>query len=108
MIQFIVPIALILGYYLLRNAMDKRPKQKSAPKKKALFNSHTAEIRDLIYRCQSLSEWSILDQEITWLEDTWRNKIEAATLQQESGKLYTKWLDKGIELRKLQTPKIAS
>ena len=104
MIHFIVPIALIAAYFIWENAVAKPQKAK----KKSMFQSQISELRDEINRCSSLTEWSILDQEIDWLENTWRNIIEPGVLNDQTGKLYSKWLDKGMELRKSQTPKFAS
>jgi hypothetical protein len=91
MLQFIIPIAIVGSYFLLRAIYDKN---RDPNKDRATFLGHVAEIRDLINRCTSMAEWETLDHEIDWLESTWGDRIDDQLMLQETGKLYTKWLDK--------------
>jgi inorganic triphosphatase YgiF len=88
MIHFIIPIALVLMYITYEKVLIKQKKPK---KSKTLFMIHVSEIRDMINRCDNVTEWWTLDQEIDWLEETWKNRIDDALLLQECGQLYDKW-----------------
>jgi hypothetical protein len=81
----------IIGYFLLRAIYELN---RNPEKDRTTFLSHAAEIRDLIHRCSSLTEWWTLDQEIDWLEQTWRGKVDHQLMLETTGKLYTQWLDK--------------
>jgi inorganic triphosphatase YgiF len=88
MLDIIIPFALVISYFLYENIVVKNKKPK---KSKTEFMIHVAEIRDMINRCDNVPEWWTLDQEIDWLEQTWKNRIDDALLLQECGRLYDKW-----------------
>jgi hypothetical protein len=100
MLAAIIGIAFIIGYFLLRAIYELN---RNPEKDKTTFLSHAAEIRDLIHRCGSLTEWWALDQEIDWLEDTWRGKVDHQLMLETTGKLYQKWHNKRGEIENKKT-----
>jgi hypothetical protein len=100
MLAAIIAIVLIILYRLLRAIYELK---RNPEKDNATFLSHAAEIRDLIHRCGSLAEWWVLDQEIDWLEDTWRGKVNHQLMLETTAKLYQKWHNKRAEIENKKT-----
>lgn len=99
--QFLIPIivAVVGSIFIMHDSRSTKKKKKRI----TTFNEHVQEIRDLINRCDNKAEWSLLDMEIDYLEQTWSGRVEDAVLIKETGVLYDKWHQRGDALEEIRT-----
>jgi hypothetical protein len=95
MLAAAIGLLIIACFYLYNKYIVRKP---DPQKDLQTFHTHVAEIRNMIYNCNSLTEWWTLDQEIDWLEQTWCDMIPNVVMIEQTGKLYKKWFDRRKEI----------